>query len=57
MAEMAAESGQAHGTLGIPYSNPPRWPPLLGLDYVHSEGARSHPIGRMKVKEKFGKNR
>ena len=29
--------------------NPPRWPPLLGLDYVHSEGPRSQPIS--------GKNR
>ena len=24
--------------------NPPRWPPLLGLDYVHSEGPRSRPV-------------
>ena len=22
--------------------DPPRWPPILGLDYAHSEGARSH---------------
>ena len=22
--------------------HPPGWPPILGLDYVHSKGARSH---------------